>query len=70
MPYLCFAITVIALFLIARLLGGRTLGIGAVASMLPGMPYHRGQFWVRRFRHEAEHLCAALAALAIPGRPR
>jgi hypothetical protein len=30
------------------------------------MPYQRGQFWVRRFRHQAECLCAALAALATP----
>ncbi|MGP8243615.1 MAG: hypothetical protein ACLQVN_03745 [Bryobacteraceae bacterium] len=27
------------------------------------MPYQRGQFWVRRFRAQAEALCATLAAL-------
>jgi hypothetical protein len=55
-----------ALFLIARLVGGSTLGAAAVAAMLSGMPYQRGQFWVRRFRKQSERLCAVLAALAIP----
>jgi hypothetical protein len=66
LPYLRFSITVIALFLIARLLGGSALSAAAVAAMLPGMPYQRGQFWVRRFRRQAERLCAALAALIAP----
>lgn len=65
-PYLRFGITVIALFLIARLLGSSTLGAAAVAAMLPGMPYQRGQFWIRRFRKQAERLCAALAGLIAP----
>jgi hypothetical protein len=30
------------------------------------MPYQRGQFWIRRFRAQAETLCAALAALIKP----
>jgi hypothetical protein len=30
------------------------------------MPYQRGQFWIRRFRAQAEALCAALAALTQP----
>jgi hypothetical protein len=30
------------------------------------MPYQRGQFWIRRFRAQAEALCAALAALTKP----
>ena len=30
------------------------------------MPYQRGQFWLRRFRRQAESLCAALAALTAP----
>jgi hypothetical protein len=30
------------------------------------MPYQRGQFWIRRFRAQAETLCAALAALTKP----
>ena len=66
LPYLRFGISVIALFLIARLLGGSTLSAAAVAATLPSMPYQRGQFWVRRFRQQAERLCAALAALATP----
>ena len=66
LPYLRFSIALIARFLIARLLGGSTLNAAAVAAMLPGMPYQRGQFWVRRFRSQAEHLCVALAALIAP----
>lgn len=66
LPYLRFGITVIALFLIARLLVGGTLGAAAVAAKQPGMPYQRGQFWVRRFRCQGERLCAALAALNAP----
>jgi hypothetical protein len=30
------------------------------------MPYQRGQFWIRRFRAQAEALCATLAALIQP----
>ena len=56
----------IALFLIARLLFGHTLDAAAVAATLPNMPYQRGQFWVRRFRNQAEGLCAALAGLMTP----
>lgn len=66
LPYLRFGITVIALFLVARLLVGRTLVAAAVAAMLSGMPYQRGQFWVRRFQKQAACLCAALAAVTAP----
>ncbi len=66
LPYLRFGITVIALFLIARLLVGDTLGVAAVAASQSSMPYQRGQFWVRRFRQQAERLCASLAALLAP----
>lgn len=66
LPYLRFGITVIALFLIARLLGGCTLGAAATAALLAGMPYQRGQFWIRRFQRQAAALCAALAALTAP----
>jgi hypothetical protein len=66
LPYLRFSIAMIALFLIARLLGGNTLNAAAVAATLPHMPYQRGQFWVRRFRSQAERLCAILAALIAP----
>jgi hypothetical protein len=43
-----------------------TLVAAALAARQPAMPYQRGQFWIRRFRRQAAHLCAALAALAIP----
>jgi hypothetical protein len=62
LPYLRSSLTVIALFLIARLLPAQTLE----ASAPPPMPYQRGQFWVRRFRAQAQALCAALAALTQP----
>ena len=66
LPYLRFSIFVIALFLIARLLNGGTLQAAAQAAAQPGMPYQRGQFWVRRFQRQAAGLCAALAALTAP----
>jgi Domain of unknown function (DUF6431) len=65
-PYLRFSITVVALFLIARLLGGATLTAAAAKAAQTAMPYQRGQFWVRRFQRQAAALCAALAALAAP----
>ncbi|MGH9548621.1 MAG: DUF6431 domain-containing protein [Terriglobales bacterium] len=65
LPYLRSSLTVIALFLIARLLRGQTLESAAEAAP-PLMPYQRGQFWIRRFRAQAEALCAALAALTPP----
>ena len=65
LPYLRSSLAVIALFLIARLLGGQTIE-GAARTAPPAMPYQRGQFWVRRFRAQSEVLCAALAALTNP----
>lgn len=62
LPYLRSSVTVIALFLIARLLQAKTLA----AALPPSSPYQRGQFWLRRFRAQAEALCAALAALSKP----
>jgi hypothetical protein len=62
LPYLRFSITVISLFLVARLLEGRTLEAAAAAASQPDMPYQRGQFWIRRFRAQAIVLCAALVA--------
>jgi hypothetical protein len=56
---------VIALFLVARLLRGQTIE-AAARSAPPPMPYQRGQFWIRRFRTQAEALCGALAALTKP----
>ena len=65
LPYLRSSIAVIALFLLARLLGGQTLTAAAQATP-PALPYQRGQFWIRRFRQQAAALCAALAALTRP----
>jgi hypothetical protein len=65
LPYLRSSLTVIALFLIARLFCGRTLQ-SAASSAPPPMPYQRGQFWIRRFRAQAAALCATLAALTQP----
>jgi hypothetical protein len=66
LPFLRFGITVISLFLVARLLGGATLAVAAARAVPAAMPYQRGQFWIRRFRKQAEWLCAALAALCTP----
>ncbi len=66
LPWLRFSLTVIALFLVAHLLRGLTLAAAALAASQRAMPYQRGQFWIRRFRRQAEHLCAALAELAAP----
>jgi transposase-like protein len=63
LPYLRFGIVVIGLFLVARLLHRRTLAKAALAASQPKMPYQRAQFWVRRFRRQAEALCAALSSL-------
>jgi transposase-like protein len=65
LPYLRSSLTVIALFLIARLLLAHTLHSAAQTVPRP-MPYQRGQFWIRRFRAQAEALAAALAALTQP----
>jgi len=62
-PYLRFSIQVIGLFLVSRLLRKCTLREAAGAAFQPNMPYQRGQFWVRRFKHEAPALCAALASM-------
>jgi hypothetical protein len=63
LPYLRFSIRVIGLFLVARLLDKRTLKEVAGMALQPHMPYQSGQFWVRRFRRQAEPLCAALTSL-------
>lgn len=65
LPYLRSSLTVIALFLVARLLGGQSIEAAARCAP-PSMRYQRGQFWIRRFRGQAEVLCAALAALTKP----
>ena len=61
LAYLRFGVSLIGLFLVARLLKGQTLKDSGAAAGQPQMPYQRGQFWVRRFRKQAESLCAALA---------
>ena len=66
LPYLRFGIVVIALFLVARLLLGLTLKAAAESAKLAAMAFQRGQFWIRRFRQQAEKLCAALVALIAP----
>lgn len=66
LPYLRFSVPVIAVFLIARLLEGRTLAAAAIAAGQPRMPYQRGQFWVRRFEKQASGLCAALVGRITP----
>jgi len=65
-PYLRFGLSVISLFLVARLLQGATLAAAAVAAAQAAMPYQRGQFWIRRFHRQAAALCVALAALTTP----
>lgn len=63
LPWLRFSVSVIALFLVARLLSGLTLVAAARAAAHAGMPYQRGQFWVRRFQKQAPTLSLALAPL-------
>jgi len=60
------SISVIALFLVARLLKGLTLVAAAQAAQQTDMPYQRGQFWIRRFHNQAPTLSLALAPLAEP----
>jgi hypothetical protein len=66
LPWLRFSLTVISLFLVARLLRGLTLVAAALAASQAAMPYQRGQFWIRRFRKQAPTLGVALAPLAAP----
>lgn len=62
LPYLRSSVTVITMFLIVRLPLEKTLDVALPQTS----PYQRGQFWVRRFRAQAEALCASLAALIKP----
>jgi hypothetical protein len=70
LPWLRFSISVIALFLAARLLNGLTLVTAARAATQPAMPYQRGQFWIRRFQKQAPALSLALVPLETRGHPR
>jgi len=63
LPWLRFSLSVISLFLLARLIQGVSLAAAALAASQKAMPHQRGQFWIRRFGKQAERLCAALAAL-------
>ena len=60
LPYLRSSLTVIALWLLTRLLPE------SMGQQPPPIPYQRGQFWLRRFLAQAQALCAALAHLAAP----
>lgn len=66
LPWLRFSVTVVALFLVARLLSGLTLAAAAHAAAQTAMPYQRGQFWIRRFQKQALTLSLALAPLTRP----
>ncbi len=63
--YLRSSLIVIALFLVARLLYGQTIE-AAARSAPPPMSYQPGQVWIRRFRVQAEAVCAPLAELTKP----
>jgi transposase-like protein len=66
LPWLRFSVSLIALFLVARLLNGLTLRAASRATVQTGLPYQRGQFWIRRFHNQAPTLSLALAPLAEP----
>jgi transposase-like protein len=66
LPWLRFSVSVVALFLTARLLAGLTLAAAARAAAQCAMPYQRGQFWIRRFQKQAPALNLTLAPLAKP----
>ena len=66
LPWLRFSISVIALFLVARLLNGLPLAAAALAAGQASMPYQRGQFWIRRFQKQAPALSVSLASIAVP----
>jgi hypothetical protein len=63
LPYLRSSLAVIAWLLMIHFLPASPPPAPAPP---PPMPYQRGQFWLRRFRAQAEALCAALAALTTP----
>lgn len=70
LPWLRFSISVIALFLVARLLNGLTLVAAARSAAQTAMPYQRGQFWIRRFQKKAPALSLSLVPLETPGHLR
>ena len=64
LPYLRSSVAVIAWWLLARLLPASPPP--PTPPTPPPVPYQRGQFWLRRFRAQAQALCAALAARTTP----
>lgn len=66
LPYVRYSVKVIGRFMKARLKDGQTLKESAVAAGQVGMPYQRGQQWLRRFQRQAESISAALAGLVSP----
>lgn len=62
LPYLRSSLAVIAWWLMIHLLPATP----PPAPAPPPLPYQRGQFWLRRFRQQAESLCVALATLTAP----
>ena len=62
LPYLRSSLAVIAWWLMIHLLPATP----PPAPAPPPMPRQRGQFWLRRFRRQAESLCVALATLTAP----
>ena len=63
LPYLRSSLAFIAWWLVVHLLPASP---PPPTPAPPPMPYQRGQFWLRRFRRQAEALSAALATLATP----
>jgi hypothetical protein len=70
LPYLCFSVSVIALFLVARLREGRTLRTAVVAAAQPHMPYQRGRFWIRRFQQQVKPTSSFQEGRVSPNQPR
>jgi hypothetical protein len=68
LPYLRSSLAVIAWWLMIHFLPASPTPAPPAPAPTPppAMPYQRGQFWLRRFRRQAESLCAALAALTTP----
>lgn len=64
LPFLRSSLAVIAWWLVAHLLPAAPTPTPTPTP--PPMPYQRGQFWLRRFRRQAEALCATLATLTAP----
>ena len=62
LPYLRSSLAVIGWWLMVHFLPASP----PPAPAPPSMPYQRGQFWLRRFRAQAEALCVALATITTP----